>query len=88
MANVKLFTYTLDRVPVKGKAVVNTVKYQGQRKLDLPVPVVRGNRSNLLGRSWLKCFRLNWEEIFSLNSNIDTWRTKELRTVLEKHRDV
>ena len=35
----------------------------GGKKYELPLVIVRGRKSALLGRNWMKSLRLNWKEI-------------------------
>ena len=58
-------TYTGEEVPVLGTLNVQA-EYKGQSHF-ISLYVVKGNGSSLLGRDWLKFFRLDWKEICSLH---------------------
>ena len=49
-SNVRLRTYTGERLTVHGEAMVN-VEYRGQKKL-LPLLIVDGDGPSLMGRNW------------------------------------
>lgn len=59
--NVKLRTYTGERVTPLGKLKVN-VKYENQR-CNLELYVLRDGGVPLFGRQWLRHIHLNWHEI-------------------------
>ena len=61
-----LQTYTGQQVNVIGEAIVN-VDYCNNR-FRLPLMVVEGSGPPLLGRNWLGAIKLNWSEIFSMQS--------------------
>lgn len=71
------------------------VKYEGN-EWTLPLLIVKGEKTALLGRNWLKEIKLNWTEIFSVNgdkpSSAPTLRplleksAPKLRPLLEKHK--
>lgn len=44
-----------------------TAQYQHQPVKELPLVVVRGSKPCLLGRSWLKHFRLHWPTIAAVS---------------------
>ncbi len=58
--NSKLTTYTGENISVLGKIVVH-VSYKDQHE-NLSLVVVEGS-APLLGRDWLKCLKLDWNEI-------------------------
>ena len=59
------------------------VKVQSQeQEAQLPLVVVKGNSPTLLGRNWLRKFRLNWQEISSIQAN------QSLESLLEQHKRV
>ena len=62
--SLKLKTYTGESVPTKG--VINvTVQVNGQTG-KLPLYVVKGNLTSLLGRLWLEELRMDWPKIHML----------------------
>lgn len=93
-AAVRLSSYTGNRIPVLGKIQV-PVKYEGN-EWTLPLLIVKGEKTALQGRNWLKEIKLNWTEIFSVNgdkpSSAPTLRplleksAPTLRPLLEKHK--
>uniref|UniRef100_A0A1I8IVK4 CCHC-type domain-containing protein n=1 Tax=Macrostomum lignano TaxID=282301 RepID=A0A1I8IVK4_9PLAT len=60
-ANTKLRTYSGEPVPLLGKITVR-VQAAGAAK-ELPLLVVEGSGSNLIGRDWLACLPLDWRSI-------------------------
>ena len=56
-----LKTYSGDVIQPLGRCVVN-VDYEGQI-YDLPLLVVPGKGSNLLGRDWLQYVKINWSQL-------------------------
>ena len=58
---ITLKTYSGETVPVRG-IVTLTVKLNKQ-KVKLPLYIVKGTESALLGRTWLEKIKLNWQEI-------------------------
>ena len=61
-----LNTYTQSKIPLLGSCDV-VVSYNGQQET-LPLLVVKGDGANLLGRDWLQSLKLDWSQIFSVNS--------------------
>ena len=61
---VKLRTYSGEPITVLGSVMVN-VQYI-QQQVQLTLLVVQGQGPSLLGRSWLQCLRLDWQEILSM----------------------
>ena len=53
------------------------VQYKRQQA-QLPLLVVQCAGTSLLGRSWLQCLQLDWQEIYSMREN-------SLRSLLERH---
>ena len=78
--DVRLCTYTREAVPVLGKLMVSVVK--DEASLTLPLLVVKGVGTTLLGRDWLQQLRLDWKTIFSLHSTLN------LQQVLDCHNSV
>ena len=60
-SSIKLRTYTGEEPPVKGTIRVS-VQYKDQ-KAELPLMVVGGNGTSLLGRDWLLKLRLDWPNL-------------------------
>ena len=75
--DVRLRTYTGEAVPVLGKLMVSVVK--DEASITLPLLVVKGGGTTLLGRDWLQQLRLDWKTIFSLHSTLN------LQQVLDYH---
>ena len=61
-----LNTYTQSKIPLLGSCDV-VVSHNGQQET-LPLLVVKGDGANLLGRDWLQSLKLDWSQIFSVNS--------------------
>ena len=78
--DVRLRTYTGEAVPVLGKLMVSVVK--DEASITLPLLVVKGGGTTLLGRDWLQQLRLDWKTIFSLHSTLN------LQQVLDCHSSV
>lgn len=74
-----LMSYTGERVKVLGEKEV-TVCYE-QKEFKLPLIVVDTNGPPLLGRNWLHFIKLNWSEIFKLDS-------ETIDQVLQRHSKV
>ena len=77
---IKLKAYNGVRIPVYGEVHLPVV-YE-QQELVLPLIVVDGDGSPLLGRNWLEQLKLNWRNIFHV-SKVDT-----LSDVLGRHKMV
>ena len=80
--NVKLKTYTAERIPMLGVTRV-MVKYEGQSKR-LTLYVTKGDGPCLLGREWMKSIRLNWKTIGL--ASLDT--TPEVETLLKEYNEI
>ena len=65
---MNLKTYTGERIPVVGKINIPVV-YKDQTKT-LPLIIVEGCGSRLMGRSWLKHLKLCWSEIKNVRSRL------------------
>ncbi|KAK3747889.1 hypothetical protein QZH41_001353 [Actinostola sp. cb2023] len=76
-----LTTYTGEKIPIKGMALV-PIKYEGQLH-ELPAMVVESKGPNLLGRDWLKNIKIKWNTVFKV---IDS--NTRLTQVLNIHQDV
>ena len=57
--DVRLCTYTGVTVPVLGKLMVKVVK--DKANVSLPLLVVKGAGTTLLGRDWLQKLKLDWK---------------------------
>ena len=64
---VRLRTYSGEPITVLG-SVMADVQYKSQR-VQLPLLVVQCAGPSLLGRSWLQCLQLDWQEIHSMREN-------------------
>ena len=78
---IKLRTYSGEDLPVKGSISV-LVQYQDQ-ETSLPVTVVAGNGSSLLGRDWLLKLTLDWKSLCVCQVQNAAW--KSLKSMLESH---
>ena len=78
--DVRLRTYTGEAVQVLGKVMVRVVK--DEASVTLPLLVVKGGGTTLLGRDWLQKLKLDWKTIFSLHSPLS------LQQVLDSHKSV
>ena len=67
-SNVKLRSYTGDRVPVLGSIKV-PVRCNGGESQNMEVLVVKGDRPSLFGRDWLAQIRLDWKGIFRVSES-------------------
>ena len=67
-SNVKLRSYTGDRVPVLGSIKV-PVRSNGGESQNMEVLVVKGDRPSLFGRDWLAQTRLDWKGIFRVSES-------------------
>lgn len=65
-STVVLRSYANQTIKVLGELVVKVVYGDQEKKLNLLV--VAGKGSSLLGRDWLKQIRLNWTEIYKIDS--------------------
>ena len=79
-ADVRLRTYTGEVVPVLGKLMVKVEK--NEATVTLPLLVIKGGGMTLLGRDWLQNLKLDWKNIFNLNSTVN------LQQVLDCHKTV
>ena len=78
-SNMKLCMYSSEPIPVKGSMIV-CVKYRGQIA-SLPLLIVEGGGPSILGRSWLKAIKLDWQQIYWV-------RHSTLEGVLQGYRSV
>ena len=77
-SGIVLRTYTGEEVKPEGACTVD-VDYEGG-KYSLPLLVVSGEGSALLGRNWLEEIKLNWPRIKQLTAH-----DKRLGEILQKH---
>ena len=92
-SSLVLTTYSGEQLQVAGKMLVN-VKY-GRQQNQLPVYVVKGNGTSLLGRNWLQKITLNWKSINltsvsdsqTTRSPRDNWKQK-VEAILDTHKNV
>ena len=66
-----LCTYSGELIAILGTIEVN-VQYEDQQA-SVPLVVVEGNGPNLVGRDWLKVFKLKWAEIGLLSKAPTHW---------------
>lgn len=66
--DIKLRDYNKMLLDIAGVALVS-VKYEG-RCMQLPVVVIRGDRSSLLGRNWMRKIQLDWKNVFNGKSQV------------------
>ena len=78
-SDLVLKTNTDERMKVKG--TLNMRVQYGDQKQKLVLVVVEGNGPSLLGRNWLKYLRLDWKNIFS----VQTAKMKPLHALLQQH---
>ena len=64
-------------------AVDVTVTYKGQSH-KVPLIVVKGSGLTLMGCNWLQLFKLDWQEIFLVQSN----SVSPIQQILQKHSNV
>ena len=79
-SKVKLYSYTGNQIKVVGCADVR-VEHNGQ-VADLPLIVTKGTGPSLLGRNWLATLKLDWKQIFGVNS------VRTLEEVLKEFKEV
>ena len=78
--DVRLHTYTGQPVSVLGQLLVKVQHDEAQETI--PLQVVKGGGTTLLGRDWLQKFRLHWENIFNLHT------PPTLQVILDDHKQV
>ena len=66
-STAKLHTYTGEPIKVLGSTEV-LVQHNGQ-SMTLPLIVMKGNGSPLLGRNWLSVLKLDWQNVFKVETN-------------------
>ena len=79
-SDVTLRTYTREALSVLGKLMVKVDK--DEVTVTLPLVIVKGEDTTLLGRDWLQKLKLDWKNNFKLNSTIS------LQQVLDCHKPV
>jgi len=70
-------TYTKEAIKVLG-SIEMEVTYKGQKKF-MPLLVVAGEGSSLLGRDWLAKPKLDQQELYQIHQQSD------LQTILDNH---
>jgi len=83
-SHIKLRIYTGESLVVKGSILV-LVQYQDQ-EAKLPLTVVAGSGTSLMGRDWLEKLRLDWQSLCVFN--VRPTAGASLADVLESHEDV
>ena len=78
--NVRLRTYTGQPVSVLGQLLVKVQHDEAQETI--PLQVVKGGGTTLLGRDWLQKFQLHWGNIFNLHT------PPTLQVILDDHKQV
>ena len=78
--SVRLRTYTGQPVSVLGQLLVKVQHDEAQGTM--PLQVVKGSGTTLLGRDWLQKFRLDWKTIFKLHTSLT------VQEVLDNHKEV
>ena len=68
--NVNLKCYNGEEIPLLGQTNV-TVSCKGN-VFNLPLLVVKGNKSSLLGRDWLNVIKVDWQNVFSVYNTTQT----------------
>ena len=83
--SLELKTYTGQPMDIVGETSVEvSYGYQQQQPQELSLVVVKGNGPTLLGRNWLKHFRLDWSSIKTVVSQQDN----HLNVLLEEYQDL
>ena len=80
--NTQLRTSSGERLPVLGQ--VQVAVHCGNKQACLPLRVVPGNGSSLLGRDWLQRLSLDWNCIHQVYDGVQS----QLSCLLEKHQTV
>ena len=78
--SVNLCTYAGQALSVLGQLLVE-VQYNNVTET-VPLQVVKGSGTTLLGRDWLLKFQLDWKTVFKLHT------TLTLQEVLDSHEEV
>lgn len=82
-ANVRLTSYSGDRIKVLGKFEVEArIKDQCKK---LPLIIVEGEGAPLLGREWLQSMKLPWREVFA---NINNVNTTDAEMLIDEHSEL
>ena len=80
----KLQTYTGEKLNVLGSITID-VEYQTQRHT-LPLLVVAGTGSSLLGRDWMRKIRLDWQQLTPRPINkVHQVPLNALQSILDRH---
>lgn len=82
-STLELKTYTGQQMDIVGETSIQ-VNYEQQQSQELNLVVVKGNGPTLLGRNWLKHFRLDWNGIKSVISQ----QNNHLNVLLKEYQDL
>ena len=82
--NSNLTTYSGEKISVLGKIAVH-VSYKDQQE-DLSLLVFEGSGPPLLGRDWLKCLKLDWNEV--ILSIRHSQENSKVSSVLDKYASI
>lgn len=82
LSSSHLRTYSGETLPVLGQLQVKVTC--GDQQARLPLHVVAGHGSSLLGRDWLRTLRLDWNCIRQVQNTVNT----NLHSLLQKHQAV
>ena len=77
--NKQLNTYRGDTIQVVKEIQVKVGVNNMEHKVNVPLLIVRGKRSSLLGRNWLQQLRLDWHQIFRVRD------TPQVAEVVTRH---
>ena len=80
--NTKLNSYSEHRIEVLGKCMVKVVSANNNSKI-LPLYVVKGSRTPLLGRCWLEKMKIDWNSVICTVS-----KEKTLVDILDKYAEL
>ena len=81
--NLRLQTYTGEKLKVLGRVMVEVV-YEQQQPVKLSLIIVAGDGPNLFGRNWLRAIRLDWSKIHRLEEK----PSPKLHDILQTHETV
>ena len=82
-SKLKLRTYTGESMDILGEASVR-VCYQKQQQQQLTLVIAKGAGPTLLGRDWMRAFRLDWNSIKTVSCN----QIAQLNELLDNYKDV
>lgn len=85
--NLRLQTYSGEKIEPKGKIQCN-VKLNGQSRM-LDLYVVEGSGKALFGREWLHELKLDWTQIKAMKvENNEQYIKTQVNTIIKKHEEV